>query len=72
MGFVPPQLLFRPRNEQLKEDHPATYQETNAGMDEPVKRLPVSEHADEPFYLDRRLIGERPQADRTIIAKVKK
>ena len=49
MGLVPPSLLFRRKDNRLKEDHPATYQETNAGMQEPVKRLPVSEYTDEPY-----------------------
>lgn len=49
MGMVPPRLLFRPRNNQLKEDHPASYQETNAGMDEPAHKLPVSEYTAESY-----------------------
>lgn len=72
MGMVPPTLLvpFRRRDDQLKEDHPSLYQETEGGMKDLGKRLPVSEHTGEPYdpdllvqwplraRVDRKLIGE--------------
>lgn len=44
--------LFRTNKPAPKDDHPASYQETNAGMNEPVKRLPVSEYTGEPYDPD--------------------